>query len=270
MARSGKRVRSVHLSRDARLERLRQAMADGALLHLRDAAGLLGVSEMTVRRDLAAATPPISLLGGYLFRSEAGAAWPRYALDAEGVANIQKKQAAARRAAALVKPGETVFVDCGTTTPHLFDALPEGELTVVCYALNIANAAVRRPQTQLVLLGGLYYPASATFYGSETLAQLRAIGITRAFVSAGGVDLVRGVSCSHFHEVPVKQAVIASARHVHLLVDSSKLGRLRPATFARVDAFESVITDDGISGTDRARLEQAAGRRAAPPRTRGR
>jgi DeoR family transcriptional regulator, deoxyribose operon repressor len=238
------------------------------MLHLREAARLLGVSEMTVRRDIAAGASQLACLGGYVFRAEAPGTAPRYALDAENASHILPKQEAARRAAALVEPGDTIFIDCGTTTPHLAEALPAGQLTVVCYALNIAEIACRRAETQVVLLGGLFYPSSATFYGEETLAQLRRLGIAKAFISAGGVDFERGVSCSHFHEVPVKQAAMSHARHSYLVADSSKFGQLRPAAFARLDAFELVLTDDGLSSADRVRLDGIARERTGSGRAR--
>jgi len=258
--------------RTERLGRLREAVADGSMLHLKDAARLLGVSEMTVRRDLAGGDTQLACLGGYVFRAEAPGSAPRYAIDAENASHIQAKQEAALRAAARVEPGDTIFIDCGTTMPHLAASLPRGPLTVVCYALNIADLLCRRPDTQLVLLGGLYYPASASFYGDATLEQLRKIGLSKAFISAGGVDFARGVSCSHFHEVPVKQAAMSSARHSFLVVDSSKLGRIRPAAFARLDAFEEVLTDGGLPEADRARLDAVLGARAGqgPPQERGR
>ena len=241
--------------RAGRLARLRAVVADGSMLRLRDAAELLGVSEMTVRRDLTALPSRLACLGGYVFRVEAAGSAPRYALDAENASHIQPKQEAARRAAAVVEPEDTIFIDCGTTMPHLATALPSGHLTVVCYALNIAEIVCRRPDTQVVLLGGLYYPSSVTFYGEETLGQLRRLAIAKAFISAGGVDFERGVSCSHFHEVPVKQAAMSRARHSYLVADSSKFGQIRPAAFARLDAFERVFTDDGLPAADRARLE---------------
>ncbi len=244
-----------------RLARLRQRVADGSMLHLRDAARILGVSQMTIRRDLAAGESMLACLGGYLFRAEAPGSAPRYALDDENASHVEPKQEAARRAAALVEPGDTIFVDCGSTMPHLVEALPEGDVTVVCYALNIANLVARRPNTHLVLLGGVFYPASASFYGEETLAQLHRLGLNKAFISAGGVDFERGVSCSHFHEVPLKQVAMSNARHSYLVVDSSKLGRIRPAAFARLNAFERVITDDGLPAADRERLEAIARQR---------
>jgi DeoR family deoxyribose operon repressor len=240
--------------REERLGRLCEALARGSMLKLKDAAALLDVSEMTVRRDLAAPGSGLGVLGGYVYQAETPGSGPRYALDAEALANIQLKQEVAQRAAALVQPGDTLFIDCGTTTPHLAEALPPGELTVVCHALNVADVVCRRPDTQVILLGGRYYPASATFFDEETVRQLGRIAIAKAFISASAVDFARGVSCSHFHEVPVKKAAIASARHSYLVVDSSKFGRHQPTVFAGLDAFDLVITDDGLPAADRARL----------------
>jgi DeoR family deoxyribose operon repressor len=254
--------------REERLDRLHHAVAGGSMLYLKDAARMLGVSEMTVRRDLAASVSQLACLGGYIFRAEASGTGPRYAIDAENASHIQPKQEAARRAAERIDPGDTIFIDCGTTMPHLVKALPPGPLTVVCYALNIANLLSRRPDTQLVLLGGRYYPFSASFYGEDTLEQLRKLGLTRAFISAGGVDFTRGVSCSHFHEAPVKQAAMGSARHRYLVVDASKFGQIRPAAFARLDAFDEVLTDGGLAGADKARLDAIARGREGLPRGR--
>jgi DeoR family transcriptional regulator, deoxyribose operon repressor len=240
--------------RQARLWRLNEVLQNGSMLRLKDAAALVNVSDMTVRRDIASEGSGLACLGGYVISAETPGGAPRYALESEQVANIQVKLEVGRRAAAVVKPGDTLFLDCGTTIPYVAEALPPCELTVVCYSLNIASIVCRRANTQVLLLGGLYYPSSATFFSEEAVAQLERIAITSAFISAGGVDFSRGVSCSHFHEVPVKQAAMASARHKYLVVDSSKFGRLRPATFARVDAFDSVFTDDGLSPAERARL----------------
>ena len=238
----------------ARLRRLASVLQNGSMLRLKDAAALVSVSEMTVRRDIALEGSGLACLGGYVISAGTPGGAPRYALEAEQVANIQVKGEVGRRAAELVKPGDTLFLDCGTTIPYVAEALPPGELTVVCYSLNIANIVCHRANTQVLLLGGLYYPSSATYFSEEAIARLEHIAITSAFISAGGVDFSRGVSCSHFHEVPVKQAAMASARHKYLVVDSSKFSRLRPATFARVDAFDGVITDDGLSPGERARL----------------
>lgn len=240
--------------RGDRLARLRGAVANGRALHLSDAAEMLGVSEMTIRRDLTVPDTSLAYYGGYIVGAGAGA---RYSLDQERGSHSDGKLAAARHAARLVEEEDTLFIDCGSTMPHLAAGLPpDVRLTVVCYSLDIAGQVARRPNTQLVLLGGLYHASSETFFSEEALAMLRRVGINKAFLSAGGVHPDRGASCSNFHEVPVKQAALRAAMRSYLVVDGSKFGRLKPAAFSPLDAFERIITDRSIDPAARDRFDR--------------
>lgn len=94
-------------------------------------------------------------------------------------------QEAARHAARLVQAGECLFVDCGTTMPHLAARLPrETDLTIVCYSLNIAMALCRRPNTPIIRHGGLHHPSPASFASPEAPAARDRLGITSALLSA--------------------------------------------------------------------------------------
>ncbi|MDX7951039.1 DeoR family transcriptional regulator [Lichenihabitans sp. Uapishka_5] len=225
-----------------RVNALADALAASAPLHLRDAAQLLGVSEMTIRRDIEKVPDRFGYLGGYIVPRAGDAP---YVMAQEQGAHEAAKAAIAGRAAALIEADDTVFIDCGTTTPHLVRALPDRPMTVVCYALNVAAPLAARPNVRLILLGGLYNPSSASFAVEDGLATLARLGINKAFLSAGGVHAERGVSCSNFHEVAVKQAVLRLSERRCLLVDGSKLGKLRPAFFAGLDGFDTLITNEG-------------------------
>jgi DeoR family deoxyribose operon repressor len=226
--------------RASRVNALADALSGNGVLHLREAASLLGVSEMTVRRDIAGLPGRFGYLGGYIVPRAEGP----YVMAQEQGIHSSAKDAIGARAAALVEEDDTVFIDCGTTTPHLLRHLPPDlGITVVCYALNIAAPLAANPNVRLILLGGLYNPSSASFAVEEGLATLERIGINKAFLSAGGVHPERGVSCSNFHEVAVKQAALRLAVVRCLLVDGSKLGKLRPAFFADLSAFDTLITN---------------------------
>jgi hypothetical protein len=67
-----------------------------------------------------------------------------------------------------------------------------------------------------------------------------------AFISAGGVDEARGVTCWNFHEVAIKQAAMESAVERHLVVDASKLGKVKAVRFSQLDQFDSLITEKGM------------------------
>ena len=115
---------------------------------------------------------------------------------------------------------------------------------MVTYALNVANAVAALPNVRLVLLGGLFYAVSQSF-GSDTMAAaIERLGINKALISAAGVDLARGVSCFHFHEVAPKQAAISTAMQRLLVVDASKFGVIRPAYFASLEDFDVIVTDE--------------------------
>ncbi len=231
--------------RAMRLQRLRVLAGRDGSLRLVDAARALGVSTMTLRRDLADGGAGLDLLGGHVVDRRPGNA-AGYRLDLEQGSHLGAKVEAGRRAAALVEPGDTIFVDCGTTMPHLMAALPiDLDVTIVCYALNVANAASRMQRAQLFMLGGLFHSASATFLAEEALRSLERLGINKAFLSAGGLHPTLGVSCSNFNEVPVKQAVLERAMRSFLVIDASKLDRVMPAWFASANAFEQIITDRG-------------------------
>jgi DeoR family deoxyribose operon repressor len=224
----------------SRLRRLSGALYGRGALHLNEAAALLAVSAMTVRRDIATAPDLFAYLGGYIVAASAEGG---YRLDREQDQHAAAKAAVCASAAHLIEEGDTIFVDCGTTTPHLVHRLPAGlTATVVCYALNIAEPLAANPNVQLILLGGLYNPSSASFAVDDGLATLARLGVNKAFLSAGGVHPARGVSCSNFHEVAVKQAAMNIAVENHLLVDASKLGKVKSAHFATLDQFDSVIT----------------------------
>jgi DeoR family deoxyribose operon repressor len=229
------------------------ALSERRVMHLRDAAQLLGVSEMTVRRDIARHPDQFAYLGGHILSASEIEADIPYELTTAADSHAAAKREACSHAARHVRPGDTIFIDCGTTLVHLIEMIPENyQYTAVCYALNVAERLARNPNVSIVLLGGIYQPASASFAGKYNLEILADIGINTAFLSAAGVDAERGATCEHFHEAEVKQKVISLARENYLVVDSSKLGKLRRAFFAPMSAFKAIITEHGETAESQA------------------
>jgi DeoR family deoxyribose operon repressor len=230
--------------REGRVARLRTMTEQEGAVRLGDAAQTLGVSSMTLRRDLAEGTSGLDLLGGYIVARNRQPAAKPYALQSEQDVHVRAKAEAGRRAAALVQPGDTIFIDCGTTMPHLVAGLdPELDITIICYALNIAAAVCQMSRAQIVMLGGVFHRPSATFFSEEAMLSLQRIGINKAFLSAGGLHDKHGATCSNFNEVPVKRAVLDRAVSAFLVMDSSKIGQVKPAHFAPGSAFDSVVTE---------------------------
>lgn len=234
-----------------RVAALAELCAEGAIIHITEAARQLGTSEITIRRDLGEGAGGLVCLGGYVMRAAEGA--QGYSLTTAQSNEAEAKMALAMRAAALIDPGDTVFLDCGTTTPHLAARLPQNaNVTVVTQALNLAEAVARLSGVNLVLLAGLYQRETASFISAEAVAMLQRINITKGFFSAAGVHETEGVTCFHFYEVELKQAALARCAQRYLLCDGSKLGKLRPATFAPLGAFDHWIGDPRGEGREAA------------------
>lgn len=95
--------------RDERIAQLLQALKRQDKIHLKEAAALLGVSEMTIRRDLQGHDAPVTLLGGYIVLEPRGVTVSRYLLSDEKTRLVEEKRHAARIAASLARPHQTLF-----------------------------------------------------------------------------------------------------------------------------------------------------------------
>ncbi|WP_372921933.1 DeoR family transcriptional regulator [Roseovarius sp.] len=234
--------------KESRLNQLQDAVARSGSLHIRDAAELLEVSEMTIRRDIRDVKDKFQFLGGHIVFSDDTLRRSPYNLAQAGELNETAKHAACAACIPLLQSEQTLFVDCGTTLPHLVHLAPDDmKLTIICYALNIADIVVRKSNVKLVVLGGVYNPATASFYPVKEDATLDSFAINYAFLSAAGVDDRLGVTCVTFKEASLKRAAMARAQKRILVVDNSKFGQVKPATFAKLEDFDLIATEDGIS-----------------------
>lgn len=233
--------------KEARALWLRDAVLRQGPLHVRDAAESLDVSEMTVRRDVRDNPEILQFLGGHIVLSQDAARRAPYELSDAAEINEEAKRAACMACLPLLQEDMTVFMDCGTTLPHLIHAIPSDmKLTVICYALNIADLVVRKPMLRLVLLGGVYHPATASFYPVEEDGTLDAYAINLALMTAAGVDATLGVTCTTFREAGLKRSAMGRAAQSVLVADRSKFGRVRPARFAGLADFAQVATEEGL------------------------
>lgn len=227
--------------------KLQDALSDHTRLHVKDAAELLDVSEMTVRRDIQENPKEFGFFGGYIMPAGNRFSLTPYDLQSEEEKHTAEKRAACRHCLPYINPGETVFIDCGTTLVHLVDLLPNDiEITLVCYALNILDRAIRKPNLKVVLIGGVYQPATASFSELKADSMFEELAIGTAFFSAAGLDQKLGATCIDFHEAHQKRAALAKSSKQILVVDNSKLGKVHPARFGKVSEFDLVISEDGV------------------------
>ncbi|GAA5338537.1 DeoR/GlpR family DNA-binding transcription regulator [Thermus antranikianii] len=204
----------------------------------KDLARYLGVSEATVRRDLAALARQ-----GLLQRDHGGAflpeAEPPYAVKL--TQNPGQKEAIARRASSMVPDGATLILDSGTTTLALARLLAGRPLRVV--VLDVALAQVlAQGETEVLLPGGRVRNGFYSLVGSWTEELL---GQVRADIFFLGADAFNseGITNHTFEEAAVKRKAMAVSQRTVLLADRSKWGKRAPAFVAPLNALHLVITD---------------------------
>jgi DeoR family deoxyribose operon repressor len=225
-------------------------------MYISDIAKHLNVSEMTVRRDLD------ELQGNNVLERRHGKARflkdnPVFSYeDIENVYNLssasqemnEEKKRIAQYAVTLIKEGDVIIIDNGSTTDKIADYMPDDiKLTVACYNLNIAAKLSRKEKITILLAGGYYHQSDQIFESSEGLQFLRSVRAHKLFLSASGVHESLGMTCAHSFEVAIKQTVLESALDKILVADSGKFGALKTVFFSSMDNLDMIITDKGIS-----------------------
>jgi DeoR family deoxyribose operon repressor len=234
----------VDSKRAERIKVIQQALHDQKAIHLREMAALLEVSEMTLRRDLNRYPERFHLLGGHITLAFDPSEAADYKVSEQGTRHVEEKRRIGKLAASFIKPGDTVFFDCGTTVPFVVDFIPdELEFTAVCNSLNLLLKLQQKPNCTLVVCGGTFHRKNQVFEHRDEASVLDSLRLTWAFVSAAGVSHTYGVTCFNLNEVEVKQKVLRQAQNCMLLADHSKFDAVRTAHFATLEQFEVVVSD---------------------------
>jgi DeoR/GlpR family transcriptional regulator of sugar metabolism len=222
---------------------------DGSV-RVSDLVELLGVSDMTIRRDLQVMHREGLLEkvhGGATVRAEPSSLEPGF--EAKSARRLAEKEAIAARAAQQVRPGSAIAVSAGTTTHafarHLVD-IPG--LTVVTNSIWVADVLHRSGQdsVSVLLTGGLRTPSDA-LVGPVAIAALRSLHVDTVFMGVHGMDPHAGFSTPNLLEAETNRAMIRAARRLVVLTDSSKWGVVGLSSMAELSDASVIISDTDMS-----------------------
>lgn len=221
----------------------------------------LGVSEVTIRRDLA-----ILEQEGVLARTHGGAVRRLRVADEPGyeenaVTFAAEKERIARAAAAMIEPHDTVFLGSGTTVAHMMHHIdPNLEGRIVTHNLD-AVAEARGLRVELVFLGGLYRPSLGAVEGAWPLDMIQRFNADKAFLGADGLDAKAGLTTSRIAVASIELAMIRRTRgEVVVLADHSKIGQVGAVVICPLDQIDVVLIDGGIGRDDCERIRRAGPR----------
>ena len=204
----------------------------------------LGVSDMTIRRDidsLDAAGALRKVHGGAASRTALSAVEPGFGANADQ--QTDAKESIAARAAALIQPGMTLALTGGTTTYRLVDHL-SGPLTVLTNSVPAAEKLHRTapPGVTVLLTGGERSPSEA-LVGPIATSTVRSFNVDLCFMGVHGVDAQAGLTTPNLAEADTNRAFAEQCGRLIVLADSTKFGTVSLARIAAIDQVHCIVTD---------------------------
>ncbi|MEO6500733.1 MAG: DeoR/GlpR family DNA-binding transcription regulator [Jatrophihabitantaceae bacterium] len=228
---------------------------------------LLGVSDMTIRRDLDQLS-----IDGAIQKVHGGAVLGSHVTEEPGFevkSNLAQpaKQAIAAQAARMIAPGTAVALSAGTTTWALgrYVASIPG-LTVVTNSTAVADTicASESVKQTVILTGGVRTP-SAALVGPVADSTIRSLHFDQLFLGVHGMDAVAGFTTPNLAEAQTNRALIDRAQVVIVMADSSKWATVGLADFGPLSTADILITDDGLPDEARALLKEVVGELVVVP-----
>jgi DeoR/GlpR family transcriptional regulator of sugar metabolism len=210
----------------------------------------LGVSDMTVRRDLdvlASRGLVEKVYGGATVISGRSTDEPGF--EAKSVRQLTEKEAIARLAAGLVRPGTAIGLSAGTTTwtvARFLDDVPD--LTVVTNSIRVADVLQQSGRTDraVVLTGGVRTPSDA-LVGPVAVQTLRSLHLDVVFLGVHGMTQRAGFTTPNLNESETDRALVDAASRVVVVADHTKWGTVGISTIADLEEADVLVTDDRIA-----------------------
>ncbi|MCI7055665.1 MAG: DeoR/GlpR family DNA-binding transcription regulator [Selenomonas bovis] len=210
----------------------------------------LEVSTMTIRRDLRrlADEDIVTLVHGGAVYNEGGAYLP--ALTVREKTMRREKSAIAEYCAQQIPEGSAVYLDNGSTTVEIADALRgKQNIAVLSHSLPVLNILSHVKNIQLISVSGIYEPRAKGFFGDLALRMLRQFRIDIAFLGVTAVDAEDGVMSAVFYEQALKKVLVERAKKKILAIDHTKIGGSSFLKVCDLHEIDGIVTDKFADAT---------------------
>ena len=228
---------------EERKGKITEMIKNGKSVRVSELAKQFGVSESTIRRDLA----DLETIG-MIKRTHGGAVdnfvtsfEPSFAEKEDKYA--KEKEYIGKLAASFIKDGDTIILDSGTTTKYIVPNITAKNVTIITNSLNIAYELSNNSNFEVIVTGGLLRTRTQALVGDIAQGTLRQFRVDKAFIGANGVSLRFGVTTPNVVEAATKRAMMENAKEIFLVIDSSKFDQVSFALTCPVNTIDYIVTD---------------------------
>ena len=232
---------------DIRRKRILELLSQNGQVTVAELSGLLNATQTTIRTDLdtmAAENRLVRIPGGAIAIPAQSVQTP--VQEAAPDALAAQKRAIAAKVLSHIQDGDTLFLNSGSTTLRVAEALcARKRLCVVTNSIRAAEVLAGYPETHVVLLGGEINAIYGFTFGDDAVQQLGRYQPAWAILSVDGVNAVQGITTYHAEEAMVNRIMIQQAHRAIIAADRRKVGRAGFTGICRLDDRFTVITDSG-------------------------
>lgn len=242
---------------DERHQMILKLLDEQGSVRINDLVELFGISEMTVRRDLALLERKslLSRVYGGAVSARGRSYEPPYL--ARSSQNPEKKVRIGKAAAAQVLDGDSIALDIGTTTLEVARHLADRQnLTIITPSFIIAQLLSEQAGIRLILTGGILRPGELSLVGNLAERVFQEFFIDKLFLGVGAIDIKNGLSEFNMEDTLVKRAMVQSAKEIFVVTDSSKFNQVAFTQIAPLKAVQHIITDDELDPETAARYRK--------------
>ncbi len=224
-----------------RQQRLEDYIQKVEFASLTELAQYVAASPSTVRRDLAVLEKT-----GTILRTHGGARLTspksdEFAFSIRDTQQLAEKEAIGQLCASLIKPGQSVIIDAGTTADHVARHLQKSG-QIITNSLPVANLFAGASHVEVVVTGGVIYPQVGVLVGPLAIEGFSKIHADVAIMSAGGIT-IESVTNSHALLIEIQRTMIKAAEKVILCLDHTKLGRRSLSSLCDLEVVDTLVTD---------------------------
>jgi len=227
-----------------RQERIANIIRQQNRATVNELAQALNISRETIRRDLTvlSRSGTVQKFHGGAFLPGAAGEGPFRQRMGE---NVFSKALIAGKAAKIISPGETVFIDTGSTSVYFAEKMAEiPNLTIITNSAEIARTvSLSQNKSQIFLLGGEFKGGNLQTVGHLVISQIKFFRAHHAILTVGAIDAATGIMDYSIDEAQVAQAMIEQAESVTVIADHSKFGRIASFRVCGLDRVTTLVCD---------------------------